>query len=47
MMRKRGVLKEHEIGDLCRKRGIREATFYNWKSRYGRCDGEARRLLPL
>jgi len=31
-----GVLKEHERGaktaDLCRKHGISEATFYNWKS---------------
>jgi putative transposase len=34
-----GVLKEHEAGvktaDLCRKHGISEATFYNWKSRFG------------
>jgi putative transposase len=34
-----GVLKEHELGakisDLCRKHGISEATFYNWKSKYG------------
>jgi transposase-like protein len=21
--------------DLCRKRGISDATFYNWRSRYG------------
>jgi hypothetical protein len=31
-----GVLKEHELGaktaDLCRKHGISEATFYNWKT---------------
>ena len=30
------VMKEHELGaktaDLCRKYGISEATFYNWKS---------------
>ncbi len=34
-----GVLKEHEAGmktaDLCRKHGISEATFYNWKAKYG------------
>jgi putative transposase len=47
-----GVLKEHELGakssDLCRKHGISEATFYNWKSRYGGMDvSEARRLKAL
>jgi putative transposase len=34
-----GVLKEHEAGakkaDLCCSHGISEATFYNWKSRFG------------
>ena len=34
-----GVLKEQEAGakaaDLCRKHGISEATFYNWKAKYG------------
>jgi putative transposase len=44
-----GVLKEHELGakisDLCRKHGISEATFYNWKSKYGGMDvSEAKRL---
>lgn len=47
-----GVLKEHETGvktgDLCRKHGISEATFYNWKSKYGGLDvSEARRLRAL
>jgi hypothetical protein len=33
-------LKEHEAGlkmmaDLCGKRGISEASFYNWKVKYG------------
>jgi putative transposase len=47
-----GVLKEHELGaktaDLCRKHGISEATFYNWKSKYGGMDvSEARRLKAL
>jgi len=33
------VLKEHALGtataDVCRKHGISEPTFYNWKSKYG------------
>ena len=33
------ILKEADAGmsvkELCRKRGISDATFYNWKSRYG------------
>ena len=32
-----GVLREHEAGvktaELCRKHGISDATFYNWKAR--------------
>ena len=47
-----GVLKEHELGaktsDLCRKHAISEATFYNWKSKYGGMDvSEAKRLKAL
>ena len=47
-----GVLKEHEFGaktaDLCRKHGISEATFYNWKSKFGGMDvAEAKRLKQL
>ena len=47
-----GVLKEHELGaktsELCRKHGISEATFYNWKAKYGGLDvSEARRLKQL
>jgi putative transposase len=43
---------EHELGaktsDLCRKHGISEATFYNWKSKYGGMDvSEAKRLKAL
>jgi putative transposase len=46
------VLKEHELGgktgDLCRKYGISEATFYNWKSKFGGMDvSEAKRLKAL
>ena len=47
-----GVLREHELGaktaDLCRKHGISEATFYNWKSKFGGLEvSEARRLKQL
>ena len=47
-----GVLKEHELGaktaDLCRKQEVSEATFYNWKSKYGGMEvSEARRLKAL
>jgi putative transposase len=46
------ILKEHEAGmktaDLCRKHGISEATFYNWKAKYGGLEGsEAKRLRGL
>ena len=46
------ILKEHEAGmktaDLCRKHGISEATFYNWKSKYGGLEvSEAKRLRGL
>jgi putative transposase len=46
------VLREHELGaktsDLCRKHGISEATFYNWKSKFGGLDlSEAKRLKQL
>ena len=47
-----GVLKDADAGmkvaDLCRKHGISDATFYNWRSRYGGMDvSEARRLRQL
>jgi len=47
-----GVLKEAEAGaktkELCRKYGISEATFYNWKAKYaGMTVSEARRLREL
>ena len=46
------VLKEHEVGmktaEVCRKHGISEATFYNWKSKFGGMDvSEAKRLKTL
>lgn len=44
-----GILKEHDLGaktaDLCRKHGISEASFYNWKAKYGGLEvSEAKRL---
>jgi len=47
-----GILKEHDLGaktaDLSRKHGISEATFYNWKSKFGGMDvSEAKRLKQL
>ena len=47
-----GVLKEAEAGaktkELCRKHGLSEATFYNWKAKYaGMTVSEARRLKEL
>jgi putative transposase len=33
------ILKEQEgglkVADICRKHGISDATFFNWKNRYG------------
>ena len=47
-----GALREQEAGakaaDLCRKHGISEATFYNWKAKYGGMEvSEAKRLKAL
>lgn len=47
-----GVLKEHQAGiptaELCRKHGISDATFYNWRSRYGGMEvSDVRRLKSL
>ena len=47
-----GVLREQEavakVADLCRKHGVSEATFYNWKAKYGWMDlSDARRLKAL
>jgi len=47
-----GVLKEAEAGtklpDLCRKYGISDATYYNWKAKYsGMTVSDARRLRQL
>ena len=46
------ILKEADAGmkvvDLCRKHGISDATYYNWKSKYGGMEvSEAKRLREL
>ena len=36
------------VAEVCRKLGISEATFYNWKSKFGGMDvSEAKRLKQL
>ena len=47
-----GILKEAEAGisvtELCRKYGISDATYYNWKAKYGGMTvSEAKRLKQL
>ncbi|WP_425430962.1 IS3 family transposase [Donghicola tyrosinivorans] len=47
-----GILTEHEAGakcaDLCRKHGMAEGTFYNWKAKFGGMTvSEAKRLKTL
>jgi putative transposase len=47
-----GVLKEAEGGipimELCRKYGMSDATYYNWKAKYGgMTTSEVRRLRQL
>ena len=46
------ILKEQEAGaktaDVCRRHGISDATFYNWKAKYGGLEvSQARRLKAL
>jgi putative transposase len=47
-----GILKEAEagikVGELSRKYGISDATYYNWKAKYGGMTvSDARRLKSL
>jgi putative transposase len=47
-----GILKEAEAGipitELCRKYGISDATYYNWKAKYGgMTTSEMRKLRQL
>ena len=46
------MLKEHENGkktsDICREHGISQATFFNWKAKYGGLEvNELKRLREL
>jgi len=46
------VIKEHEAGvkvaDICRRLGISNGTFYNWRSKYAGMEiNEAKRLREL
>lgn len=46
------ILKLQEAGlsvkDICREHGLSEATFYNWKSKYGGMEAsDVRRLKEL
>ena len=47
-----GILKEAESGmkvaEVCRKHGISDATYYNWKSKFGGMSvSDAQRLKAL
>lgn len=47
-----GVLREAQAGmpvkELCRKYGFSDATFYNWRSKYGGMEvSDAKRLKSL
>ena len=43
------ILKEAEAGvpvaEVCRKHGMSNATFYNWRSKYGGMDASSMRRL--
>ena len=43
------ILKETDAGmkveDVCRKHGISNATYYNWKSKYGGLEASALKRL--
>ena len=47
-----GVLKEVDVGgkvaEVCRKHGISDQTYYNWKSKYGGLEkSELKRLKAI
>jgi len=47
-----GILKEGDAGipvmELCRKYGFSDATYYNWKAKYGgMCASDAKKLKAL
>ena len=43
------MLKQHEAGakvaDICREHGISNATFYQWKAKYGGMDASQLKLV--
>lgn len=43
------IIRQHESGvktaDLCREHGISQATFYNWKAKYGGMDASQLKKL--
>ena len=43
------ILKQNEAGtsvaDLCREHGMSDATFYNWRSKYGGMDASLMKRL--
>jgi putative transposase len=45
------ILKKQEAGvklmDICREHGISEATFYNWKAKYGGMDASQLKRLKI
>ena len=46
------ILKEGEAGiqvkEICRKHGISDATYYNWKSKYGgMCPSDLKRMKEM
>lgn len=46
------ILKEHEAGrptaEVCRRHGISQPTFYNWKAKFGGMEvSDAKRLKAL
>ena len=45
------MLKQHEAGskvaDICREHGISNATFYQWKAKYGGLDAVSYTHLTL
>ena len=47
-----GILKEHQAGlsaaEICRKYGISDAAFYNWRNKYSGMEAsDAKRLKAL
>jgi putative transposase len=47
-----GILREHEAGaatgEVCRRHGLSDATFYKWKAKYGGMEvSDAKRLKGL